>query len=187
MRDIPRADHEVEFIGGSLALDFANTLGGMHTAPTHEHIVEYSDLVEFCRLAGTISPSQGRRLIEEAGRQPARAAACFAARSRCGRRSGASSTPTRRTRAPSQSISRPSTRKSSPRFGTRDFNRARPRSTTPGRTSLCWTGRSGPSPAPPRTCAGRRTTSVACVSVAPRPASGSSSIGVAITRVDGAT
>ena len=73
MRDIPRADHEVEFIGGSLALDFANTLGGTHTAPSHEHIVEYPDLVEFCRLAGTLSPSQGRRLIEEAGRQPARA------------------------------------------------------------------------------------------------------------------
>lgn len=75
VRDIPRADHDVEFVGGSLALDFANTLGGMHTAPSHEHIVEYSDLVEFCRLAGTISPSQGRRLVEEAGRQPARAAA----------------------------------------------------------------------------------------------------------------
>jgi predicted RNA-binding Zn ribbon-like protein len=75
VRDIPRADHDVEFIGGSLGLDFANTLGGMHTAPSHEHIVEYADLVEFCRLAGTISPTQGRRLIEEAARQPARAAA----------------------------------------------------------------------------------------------------------------
>lgn len=75
MRDIPRADHEVEFIGGSLALDFANTLGGTHTAPTHDHIVEYTDLVEFCRLAGTVQPSQARRLVEEAGRQPARAAA----------------------------------------------------------------------------------------------------------------
>ena len=75
MRNVPRADHEVEFIGGSIALDFANTLGGMHTAPSHEHIVEYADLVEFSRLAGTISLAQGRRLIEEAGRQPVRAAA----------------------------------------------------------------------------------------------------------------
>jgi predicted RNA-binding Zn ribbon-like protein len=75
VRNVPRADHEVEFIGGSVALDFANTLGGMHTAPSHEHIVEYADLVEFARLAGTISPAQGRRLTEEAGRQPARAAA----------------------------------------------------------------------------------------------------------------
>jgi predicted RNA-binding Zn ribbon-like protein len=75
VRNVPKADHDVEFIGGSLALDFANTLGGMHTAPSHEHIVEYTDLVEFGGTAGTLSSSQARRLIEEAGRQPARAAA----------------------------------------------------------------------------------------------------------------
>lgn len=75
MRDTPRADHDFEFVGGSLALDFANTLGGMHTAPTHEHLIEFGDLVAFARGAGTISPSQGRRLIAEAERQPARAAA----------------------------------------------------------------------------------------------------------------
>ncbi len=75
MRDIPRADHDVEFVGGSVALDFANTLGGTHTAPTHEHLIDYKDLVEFGRAAGTLSPSQARRLVEEAARQPARAAA----------------------------------------------------------------------------------------------------------------
>ena len=75
MRDIPRADHDFEFVGGSVALDFANTLGGMHTAPTHEHLIEYADLVAFGHSAGTISPSQGRRSIDEAERQPARAAA----------------------------------------------------------------------------------------------------------------
>jgi predicted RNA-binding Zn ribbon-like protein len=75
MRDIPRADHDFEFVGGSVALDFANTLGGMHTAPTHEHLVEYRDLVEFGRSAGTISPSQARRLALDAGRRPAPAAA----------------------------------------------------------------------------------------------------------------
>jgi predicted RNA-binding Zn ribbon-like protein len=75
MRDIPRADHDFEFVGGSVALDFANTLGGMHTAPTHEHLVEYKDLVEFGRRAGTLTPSQARRLTDEAARQPSRAAA----------------------------------------------------------------------------------------------------------------
>lgn len=75
VQDIPRADHDVEFVGGSLALDFANTLGGMHTAPSHEHLVEYGDLVEFGRLAGSLSPAQARRLLDEAARQPARAAA----------------------------------------------------------------------------------------------------------------
>jgi predicted RNA-binding Zn ribbon-like protein len=75
MRDIPRADHDYEFVGGTVALDFANTLGGMHTAPTHEHLIDYRDLVEFGRAAGTLSPSQVRRLVDEAHRQPARAAA----------------------------------------------------------------------------------------------------------------
>ena len=75
MRDIPRADHDFEFVGGSVALDFANTLGGMHSAPTHEHLIEYADLVAFGRSAGTISSFQGRRLIDEAERQPARAVA----------------------------------------------------------------------------------------------------------------
>lgn len=75
MRDIPPADHDFEFIGGSVALDFANTLGGTHTAPTHEHLIEYDDLVRFGRSAGTLTVAQARRLTEEAGRQPARAAA----------------------------------------------------------------------------------------------------------------
>lgn len=75
MRDIPRADHDFEFVGGAIALDFANTLGGMHTAPTHEHLIEYRDLVDFARSAGTISSAQGRRLVDEAARQPARGAA----------------------------------------------------------------------------------------------------------------
>jgi predicted RNA-binding Zn ribbon-like protein len=75
MRDIPRADHDFEFVGGAIALDFANTLGGMHSAPTHEHLVEYADLVDFGRSAGTLTPSYARRLIDEAERQPGRAAA----------------------------------------------------------------------------------------------------------------
>lgn len=75
MRDIPRADHDFEFVGGSVALDFANTLGGTHTAPTHEHLIEYDDLVRFGRSAGTLTVTQARRLSEEAGRQPVRAVA----------------------------------------------------------------------------------------------------------------
>lgn len=75
MRDIPRADHDFEFVGGSVALDFANTLGGTHSAPTHEHLLEYKDLVEFGRSAETLSRPEVRRLTEEAVRQPARATA----------------------------------------------------------------------------------------------------------------
>ena len=91
MRDIPRADHDFEFVGGSLALDFANTLGGMHTTPTHEHLVEYKDLVEFA-LGGTIlsargTPAQLKRPLANR-RVPV---SCCAARSSFARRSGASS------------------------------------------------------------------------------------------------
>src|SRR3981081_800543 len=75
MRDIPSADHDVEFVGGSLALDFANTVGGQHTAPTHEHLVDYADLAEFGRSAGYLSASQTRRLVDESGPEPARAPA----------------------------------------------------------------------------------------------------------------
>ncbi len=77
MRDIPRADHDFEFVGGSVALDFANTLGGMHTSPTHEHLVEYKDLVEFARSATTLSRAEARRLTDEGARQPVRAAAAL--------------------------------------------------------------------------------------------------------------
>ena len=77
MRDIPKADHDFEFVGGSVALDFANTLGGTHAAPTHEHLIEYADLVEFGRRAGTLTPAQARRLIEESERQPSRAMAAL--------------------------------------------------------------------------------------------------------------
>jgi predicted RNA-binding Zn ribbon-like protein len=75
MRDIPGADHDFEFVGGSVSLDFANTLGGMHTAPTHEHLIEYADLIEFGRSAGTLSRPEARRLTDEGTRQLARAAA----------------------------------------------------------------------------------------------------------------
>jgi predicted RNA-binding Zn ribbon-like protein len=74
VRDVPSADHDFEFVGGSLALDLANTLGGTHTAPTHEHLVRYEDLVEFGRRAGSLSASGARRLVDEASRQPGRAA-----------------------------------------------------------------------------------------------------------------
>jgi predicted RNA-binding Zn ribbon-like protein len=47
----------------------------MHTAPPHEHLIEFADHVAFGRSGATVTPSQGRRLNDEAERQPARAAA----------------------------------------------------------------------------------------------------------------
>ncbi len=73
MRIIPAADHPPEFIGGALALDFTNTIGGTHRAPDHEHLQQYGDLVDFAVLGGAISREHARRVRTEADRHPLRA------------------------------------------------------------------------------------------------------------------
>lgn len=78
MRDIPPApDHEIELAGGALALDFANTLGGTHVRPTHDHLRDYGDIARFAVLAGGLQPSVAKRLVERAQRDPRRAAAVY--------------------------------------------------------------------------------------------------------------
>jgi predicted RNA-binding Zn ribbon-like protein len=78
MRDIPPVpDHEIELAGGALALDFANTVGGTHVRPTHDHLRCYDDIVGFARLAGVLEPKLAKRLVERAGREPMRAAAVY--------------------------------------------------------------------------------------------------------------
>src|SRR2546430_13711333 len=69
----PAPDHDVEFVGGALALDFTNTVGGTHTEPTHDHIRGFDDLVRFLLLGRNISEADARRLITRAERQPAEA------------------------------------------------------------------------------------------------------------------
>src|SRR5256712_7692818 len=69
----PAPDHDVEFVGGALALDFTNTVGGTHTDPTHDHIRGFDDLVRFLLLARNVSEADARRLITRAQRQPAEA------------------------------------------------------------------------------------------------------------------
>jgi predicted RNA-binding Zn ribbon-like protein len=78
MRNIPPApDHDIELAGGALALDFANTVGGTHVSPTHDHLRSYSDMASFAVLAGGLSPSVAKRLAERAERDPRRAAAVY--------------------------------------------------------------------------------------------------------------
>src|SRR2546428_2036373 len=69
----PAPDHDVEFVGGALALDFTNTVGGTHTDPTHDHIRGFDDLVRFLLLGRNISEADARRLVMRAQRQPAEA------------------------------------------------------------------------------------------------------------------
>jgi predicted RNA-binding Zn ribbon-like protein len=78
MRDIPPVpDHEIELAGGALALDFANTVGGTHVRPTHDHLRDYGDIARFAVLAGGLQPGVAKRLAERAERDPRRAAAVY--------------------------------------------------------------------------------------------------------------
>jgi predicted RNA-binding Zn ribbon-like protein len=78
VRDTPAADHDIELEGGALALDFANTVGGTHVSPTHDHLQGYGDVVRFAVVAGALSESDAERLRARAAREPTRANAVFA-------------------------------------------------------------------------------------------------------------
>jgi predicted RNA-binding Zn ribbon-like protein len=78
MRDIPAPDHEIEYSGGALALDFTNTLGGSMDRPTHEHLRGYDDLLAFQRGAGAITTAQARELQGAAEAHPREAARILA-------------------------------------------------------------------------------------------------------------
>jgi predicted RNA-binding Zn ribbon-like protein len=78
MRDIPPVpDHDIELAGGALALDFANTVGGTHVQPTHDHLRSYGDIVRFAELAGGLEPKVAKRLGQRAQREPVRAEAVY--------------------------------------------------------------------------------------------------------------
>jgi predicted RNA-binding Zn ribbon-like protein len=54
------------FIGGRLALDFANTLGGLRGGATRELVATYADLVAWGEQAGVIAPDEEQRLVRAA-------------------------------------------------------------------------------------------------------------------------
>ena len=78
MRDIPAVpDHEIEIAGGALALDFANTVGGTHVRPTHDHLRSYADIVRFTEMADGLDAQTAQRLARRAQQDPRRAAAVY--------------------------------------------------------------------------------------------------------------
>jgi predicted RNA-binding Zn ribbon-like protein len=67
-----------EFIGGRLCLDFANTVDWRRRAEPEELLPDYLGLVDWSVRAGTLSPTEARRLAEAVRKHPRAAAAAFA-------------------------------------------------------------------------------------------------------------
>jgi predicted RNA-binding Zn ribbon-like protein len=71
-----RTTANIDLVGGSIALDFANT-GDRQLASgaATERLVAYEDLIVFAKRTGLIGDERAGRLLEEAVRRPAAAAA----------------------------------------------------------------------------------------------------------------
>jgi predicted RNA-binding Zn ribbon-like protein len=69
-----RVVSDVDFLGGNVALDFTETIGGPLEDPhrdEHEFLRSYEDLVEFGLKTGTLSEGSARRLRRLARERPA--------------------------------------------------------------------------------------------------------------------
>jgi predicted RNA-binding Zn ribbon-like protein len=75
MADVEPQASDFEFSGGLPCLDFVNTLSGRLKDWPRERLRIYSDLVSWGRQAGLLSDLEAQRLIREARRRPAQAAA----------------------------------------------------------------------------------------------------------------
>jgi predicted RNA-binding Zn ribbon-like protein len=72
---------DVEFMGGNPALDFVDTMGGMHVEhpePEDEYLHSYEDLVMLGLKTGTLSERSARRLRRAARERPDEAEAVLA-------------------------------------------------------------------------------------------------------------
>lgn len=68
-----------KYVGGSPALDFSNSLRGREDGvPRDDHLQGFADLVLWGRGAGLIDRAEAKRLLADAERRPAEAAAAFA-------------------------------------------------------------------------------------------------------------
>jgi predicted RNA-binding Zn ribbon-like protein len=72
------ASMSTEFIGGRLCLDFANTVDWRRRAEPEELLPDHLGLVDWSVRAGTLSPTEARRLAAAARKHPRAAAAAFA-------------------------------------------------------------------------------------------------------------
>ena len=56
---------EFALIGGNLALDFTNTVGGLRGGQTYEYLTSYADLVRWGRQAGLLNTSEASMLLRK--------------------------------------------------------------------------------------------------------------------------
>jgi predicted RNA-binding Zn ribbon-like protein len=67
-------EHEFDFIGGNLALDFANTVGGLPPdSPSQDRLTNYARLVTWSQQANLTNESEVALLLHNAERDPASA------------------------------------------------------------------------------------------------------------------
>jgi predicted RNA-binding Zn ribbon-like protein len=66
--------HAMRLVGGHPAVDFVNTLGGSHDAPTDEYLHTYSDLIIWSERTGLIGTELAGALARTAVRRPRPAA-----------------------------------------------------------------------------------------------------------------
>lgn len=67
-----------EFIAGALCLDFANTLHNRHAGDPGEELHDVSDLLQWAKEAGLLSPADHGRLAAQYRRNPRQSAAALA-------------------------------------------------------------------------------------------------------------
>jgi predicted RNA-binding Zn ribbon-like protein len=71
--------HEFEFYGGSVCLDFTNTVDSRRLAELEEHLHGYPDLASWARQAGLVDESGEARLLRRAAERPDEARHAYAA------------------------------------------------------------------------------------------------------------
>jgi predicted RNA-binding Zn ribbon-like protein len=71
------AEHDFDFTGGRLCLDFANTVGSRGRASLTDYLRGYGDLLAWVRQAEAIDRSTLERLTREAAARPSEAAAAL--------------------------------------------------------------------------------------------------------------
>ena len=66
-----------QLIGGTLCLDFANTINGHGRMAPHEYLSGYPDLVIWSRRAGILTDAEAERLLRIAGERPREASTVY--------------------------------------------------------------------------------------------------------------